>query len=50
VYRVVPYDFLVKTTSVDDLHFFQTKKSRAWIRHICPEGLRSLRVAMKVAS
>eukprot|EP00982_Pelagococcus_subviridis_P017685 31556-Pelagococcus_subviridis.AAC.17 len=24
-----------------------TKKSRARIRHICPEGLRSLRVAMK---
>ena len=31
VYRVVPYDFLVKTTSVDDLHIFQTKKSRARI-------------------
>ena len=39
VYRVVPYDFLVMTTSVDDLHFFQTKKSRARIRPICPEGL-----------
>ena len=43
VYRVVPYDFLVMTSSVDDLHFFQTKKSRARIRHICPEGLRSFR-------
>ena len=29
VYRVVPYDFSVMTTSVDDLHFFQTKSQLA---------------------
>ena len=35
VYRGVPYDFLVMI----DLHFFETKKSSARIRPVCPEGL-----------
>ena len=37
VYRGVPYDVLVMI----DLHFFETKKSRARIRPVCPEGLCS---------
>ena len=37
VYRGVPYDFLVMI----DLHFFETKKSSARIRPVCPEGLCS---------